>query len=80
MTWLDNENKNNQDDICRKLDNYEFQDFPDSVKWKWGEHKCFSVKYLYNKMNSATKDPDKKTHLEKQGSPENQILYVVLRE
>jgi hypothetical protein len=58
--WLNNENEIRWISICGDCENFEFQDSPDTVQWKWGEKKTFTVKSMYNSLSNNISGPDKK--------------------
>jgi hypothetical protein len=56
--WLNNENEIRWISLCCDCENFEFQDSPDTVQWKWGGKKTFTVKSMYNSLSNNISGPN----------------------
>lgn len=45
-------------EIYKKCENFEFKGYSDYVIWKWGEHKMFSVRSMYNNLSNDILGPE----------------------
>lgn len=73
--WLNNENEIRWISICGDCENFEFQDSPDTVQWKWGGKKTFTVKSMYNSLSNNISGLGKK-HIWKSKVPPKIKIFM----
>jgi hypothetical protein len=56
--WLEGNMEERWVEICRKCENFDFKEYPHYVLWKWGEHKMFSIRSMYNNLSNDILGPE----------------------